>query len=259
MRSSSTATADGLWRDHHRRDGWLADEVEIDLRPGGDARFRTGDERRTGWVEEVARRPTRLTVLVERRRRAGQPGRADPRAAGRRRHPRARASRHARSSCSISSALPLPAAPAQRGFGPALLAGPPDGRHPGAVFAALADGTRRGLLADDRAPSGVGDRARRGAADLPSGGRQAPRRARRRRPRRAASAPDARSSTGSPPPRSRTRSAGWPRSARVGPSAWPGSVGRRRANRAQSVLQGRLTAEPTRALSGARVWMDLTA
>ena len=33
--------------------GWLADEVELELRPGGDASFRIGDEVRTGWVEEV--------------------------------------------------------------------------------------------------------------------------------------------------------------------------------------------------------------
>jgi uncharacterized protein YndB with AHSA1/START domain len=32
---------------------WLADEVELDLRPGGDARFRSGDVVREGWVEEV--------------------------------------------------------------------------------------------------------------------------------------------------------------------------------------------------------------
>ncbi len=33
---------------------WLADEVvELNLRPGGDARFRSGDVVREGWVEEV--------------------------------------------------------------------------------------------------------------------------------------------------------------------------------------------------------------
>lgn len=32
---------------------WLADEVSLELRPGGDASFRIGDELRTGWVEEV--------------------------------------------------------------------------------------------------------------------------------------------------------------------------------------------------------------
>jgi uncharacterized protein YndB with AHSA1/START domain len=32
---------------------WLADEAELQLRPGGDARFRIGEHTRTGWVEEV--------------------------------------------------------------------------------------------------------------------------------------------------------------------------------------------------------------
>ncbi len=34
-------------------DGWLADEVELELEPGGEAWFRTGSTVRTGWVEEV--------------------------------------------------------------------------------------------------------------------------------------------------------------------------------------------------------------
>jgi uncharacterized protein YndB with AHSA1/START domain len=33
---------------------WLADEVALELRPGGEARFRFGDELRDGWVEEVS-------------------------------------------------------------------------------------------------------------------------------------------------------------------------------------------------------------
>ncbi len=40
-------------------DGWLADEVELDLRPGGEARFRSGPIIKTGWVEE-ALAPCRL-------------------------------------------------------------------------------------------------------------------------------------------------------------------------------------------------------
>jgi uncharacterized protein YndB with AHSA1/START domain len=36
------------------RDGWLADEVDLDLRPGGDAEFRSDGETKTGWIEEVA-------------------------------------------------------------------------------------------------------------------------------------------------------------------------------------------------------------
>src|SRR5581483_9830082 len=34
---------------------WLAEEVSLELRPGGDATFRTGEEVRTGWVEDAAR------------------------------------------------------------------------------------------------------------------------------------------------------------------------------------------------------------
>lgn len=35
-------------------DGWLADEVLLDLHPGGDASFRTASEEKSGWVEEVS-------------------------------------------------------------------------------------------------------------------------------------------------------------------------------------------------------------
>jgi uncharacterized protein YndB with AHSA1/START domain len=34
-------------------DGWLADEVRLDLRPGGDAYFRLASGVKTGWLEEV--------------------------------------------------------------------------------------------------------------------------------------------------------------------------------------------------------------
>jgi len=34
-------------------DGWLADEVRLDLHPGGDALFRSGEQARSGWVEEA--------------------------------------------------------------------------------------------------------------------------------------------------------------------------------------------------------------
>jgi hypothetical protein len=33
--------------------GWLAEEVELDLVPGGDASFADGDSVRAGWVEEA--------------------------------------------------------------------------------------------------------------------------------------------------------------------------------------------------------------
>jgi uncharacterized protein YndB with AHSA1/START domain len=41
-------------------DGWLADEVRLELQPGGDAEFRLGDSVKRGWVEE-ALAPARLT------------------------------------------------------------------------------------------------------------------------------------------------------------------------------------------------------
>jgi uncharacterized protein YndB with AHSA1/START domain len=40
-------------------DGWLAESVDLDLRPGGDALFRSAETAKTGWVEEV-RAPARL-------------------------------------------------------------------------------------------------------------------------------------------------------------------------------------------------------
>jgi uncharacterized protein YndB with AHSA1/START domain len=33
--------------------GWLADEVEFELVPGGEARFSTAEDTREGWVEEA--------------------------------------------------------------------------------------------------------------------------------------------------------------------------------------------------------------
>jgi uncharacterized protein YndB with AHSA1/START domain len=42
------------------RDGWLADEVELDLQPGGDAQFRSSDSAKFGWIEEASA-PARLT------------------------------------------------------------------------------------------------------------------------------------------------------------------------------------------------------
>jgi uncharacterized protein YndB with AHSA1/START domain len=40
-------------------DGWLADHVDLDLRPGGDAHFRSRRSTKTGWIEE-AMAPSRL-------------------------------------------------------------------------------------------------------------------------------------------------------------------------------------------------------
>jgi uncharacterized protein YndB with AHSA1/START domain len=53
------ATPDAVW-DAVTSDGWLADHVRIDLRPGGDAHFDSSDEARSGWVEDVSV-PDRLT------------------------------------------------------------------------------------------------------------------------------------------------------------------------------------------------------
>ena len=50
------ASTDEVWAaltDPERLGAWLADEAEIELWPGGDARFVTDGVVRTGWVEEV--------------------------------------------------------------------------------------------------------------------------------------------------------------------------------------------------------------
>lgn len=44
-----TALIDPAWLNR-----WLADEVDLDPRPGGGARFRVGMSERNGWVEEVS-------------------------------------------------------------------------------------------------------------------------------------------------------------------------------------------------------------
>ena len=33
---------------------WMADDIRLDPRPGGEARFQIGDETRLGWVEELS-------------------------------------------------------------------------------------------------------------------------------------------------------------------------------------------------------------
>jgi uncharacterized protein YndB with AHSA1/START domain len=40
-------------------DGWLADRVYLDLKPGGDARFDSDGRVRNGWIEDVSA-PERL-------------------------------------------------------------------------------------------------------------------------------------------------------------------------------------------------------
>jgi uncharacterized protein YndB with AHSA1/START domain len=41
-------------------DGWLAERVRLDLRPGGEAQFESPDRLRSGWVEDVSA-PERLS------------------------------------------------------------------------------------------------------------------------------------------------------------------------------------------------------
>jgi uncharacterized protein YndB with AHSA1/START domain len=41
-------------------DGWLADRVSLELRPGGDAEFESEEQVRSGWVEDVSM-PERLS------------------------------------------------------------------------------------------------------------------------------------------------------------------------------------------------------
>jgi uncharacterized protein YndB with AHSA1/START domain len=49
---SVPAAADEVW-DAVTGDGWLAEEVRFDLRPGGDASFRSDGSVKAGWVEEA--------------------------------------------------------------------------------------------------------------------------------------------------------------------------------------------------------------
>ena len=52
------ADVEDVWR-AVTSDDWLADEVVLDLKPGGGALFRSEQEVKTGWVEQVAA-PSRL-------------------------------------------------------------------------------------------------------------------------------------------------------------------------------------------------------
>jgi uncharacterized protein YndB with AHSA1/START domain len=53
------ATPETVW-EAVTSDGWLADRVSLDLRPGGDANFESRGRVRSGWIEEVWA-PDRLT------------------------------------------------------------------------------------------------------------------------------------------------------------------------------------------------------
>ena len=53
------ATPQEVW-DAVTSDGWLADHVSLELRPGGDAEFESDGLLRSGWVEDVSM-PERLS------------------------------------------------------------------------------------------------------------------------------------------------------------------------------------------------------
>jgi uncharacterized protein YndB with AHSA1/START domain len=46
------APPDEVW-DVVTGSGWLAEDVQLELVPGGDARFRSGEAVKTGWVEDA--------------------------------------------------------------------------------------------------------------------------------------------------------------------------------------------------------------
>ncbi|MBV9334270.1 MAG: SRPBCC domain-containing protein [Solirubrobacterales bacterium] len=53
------ATTEAVW-EAVTSDGWLAEQVSFDLRPGGDAHFDSGGRIRSGWIEDVSA-PERLS------------------------------------------------------------------------------------------------------------------------------------------------------------------------------------------------------
>jgi uncharacterized protein YndB with AHSA1/START domain len=53
------ASPEAVW-DAVTSDGWLAERVSLDLRPGGEAEFESADGVRQGWVEDVCA-PERLS------------------------------------------------------------------------------------------------------------------------------------------------------------------------------------------------------
>jgi uncharacterized protein YndB with AHSA1/START domain len=53
------ASAEVVW-DAVTSDGWLAERVSLDLRPGGEAEFESAERVRRGWIEEVSA-PSRLS------------------------------------------------------------------------------------------------------------------------------------------------------------------------------------------------------
>lgn len=53
------ATPEAVW-ETITSDGWLAERVTFDMRPGGDAHFYSDGQIRSGWVEDVSA-PERLS------------------------------------------------------------------------------------------------------------------------------------------------------------------------------------------------------
>jgi uncharacterized protein YndB with AHSA1/START domain len=55
------ASVQDVW-DAVTSDGWLAKEVRLDLRPGGEAHFKLASGVKTGWIEEVTVAPDRARL-----------------------------------------------------------------------------------------------------------------------------------------------------------------------------------------------------
>ena len=166
-------------------DGWLADEVVLELQPGGDAYVplwrRHEDRLGRGCAGRRAAR-----VLVGQRRRARHPGRADADGGGRADATPGRRDTSARRG-STSSAPHFPESPARRSvrrwWRPDHARPSPIQPGPCSAPSPIRPGGRCSSAIADQ-PSGHGDRARLRAPDLPPGGAQAPECADRRRPAR---------------------------------------------------------------------------
>ena len=157
-------------------EGWLADEVELEPEEGGDGPRRVRGRRAARGLGRGGRARGRRLVFVWGERASRVEWTLDAR------RPAAPAS-WSSSAASRPSSGPRMAALAAHGLAVPGLSEP----ELGALFAALADPTRRQVIRSLRARAGVtASGARRRAADHPPGDRQAPRRARARRPRGAA-------------------------------------------------------------------------
>ena len=206
---------------------WLADEVELEPEEGAPLRvaWATG-ETREGVVEEVEERAPAALPLGRRRDRRPVARRVDARRrtrrhARRRRGAPARAARGARRAAALA-----PARDRDDGAGARGRAGVRVRVDVDAVFAALADPTRRAVIGrlaqEPLSASGSPASCRSAARRSPS---TSPRSTARASSRRAAAA--ARRATRSTPSRWARRWPGWPPSARSGTSAsrgWPSAA-----------------------------------